>query len=145
VDKRPTDETRQSNRQVLPKAEILRGQKIYQRLVAEGTVLRSGSIQCSYLLYTGNIIRVGFTVPRKRVRRAVDRNRIKRLMRESYRHSKSILIDPPMQYQTAADVLFVYKGKSDQPLRILRLDPVRKDMRRCLEMLRERIEEKYTP
>lgn len=54
------------------------------------------------------------TVPKKRFKKAVDRNRIKRLLRESIRHHKSILSeDPPII------LMIIYVGKEELSLKII--------------------------
>ncbi|MBP6313149.1 MAG: ribonuclease P protein component [Flavobacteriales bacterium] len=54
---------------------------------------------------------VAFSVPKRGMKRAVDRNRVKRLMREAYRKNKPELyerIGKGLQYAW----LFVYQGKA---------------------------------
>ena len=50
-----------------------------------------------------------FAVPRKVCKRAVDRNAVKRKMRESYRVNKQILYSSLKDYQVS--VMFIYVGK----------------------------------
>lgn len=49
--------------------------------------------------------RVAFTVSKRRFRRAVDRNRIKRLMRESWRHGRSVFEESIAERDQCAVVL----------------------------------------
>ena len=54
--------------------------------------------------------RVAFTVSKKRFRRAVDRNKIKRLMREMWRHHRSAFESGlPLGIQSAVVLIFVGK------------------------------------
>jgi len=53
-------------------------------------------VSCQHLLVlalpaNGAFTRVGLVVAKKNVRRAVDRNRIKRILRESFRHNQGLL------------------------------------------------------
>jgi ribonuclease P protein component len=50
-------------------------------------------------------------VPRKHLRRAVDRNRMKRLMREAYRLSKARLYERLAGRTQQVAWLFIYQGK----------------------------------
>ena len=68
--------------QRLPKKEIIRNQKIFQEVIREGMRWEGRYLK---FYYKGSDQRqVGFAVP-KRLGKAVRRNRVKRLMRETYR------------------------------------------------------------
>ena len=64
--------------------------------VAEGKHVKSFPLRLIYspLNHDGEFpIKVGFSVPKRNVKLAVDRNRIKRLMREVYRKNKHLFLD----------------------------------------------------
>lgn len=54
-------------------------------------------------------VQVGFSVSKRTFKRAHDRNRVKRLLREAYRLNKQILHDIPAEGQLA--VMFIFTGK----------------------------------
>jgi RNase P protein component len=56
----------------------------------------------------------GFAVSGKNFKKAVDRNRIKRLMREAYRLQKNDLTDTLKRHQRYMNVFFIYRG-NDMP------------------------------
>jgi len=70
----------------------LKSQKVIDEIFEEGKSVTVFPLKMVYL-YTGNTNKVGVSVSKKKFKRAVDRNRIKRLMREAYRHNKKMLID----------------------------------------------------
>ena len=53
-------------------------------------------------------LKAGFTVSTRHFKHAVDRNRVKRLMRESYRLQKSDLIDGLNKNNKKIAVFFIY-------------------------------------
>ena len=81
----------------LAKTEILRGYKAFSSILTRGTYVSSLYLRCYYEI-TDKIppetCQVGFTV--RRVRKAVTRNKWKRLLREAYRQQKHSLLDELM-------------------------------------------------
>ena len=53
-------------------------------------------------------IQILISVPKKRFKHAVDRNRIKRLIREAYRLNKQLLLDAPSMQGKSLDLAFIW-------------------------------------
>lgn len=54
---------------------------------------------------------VAISVPKKSFRRAVDRNRIKRITREAWRHQKGRLYNNLEQHNKQVVIMLIYAGK----------------------------------
>ena len=81
----------------LPRKKILRGKKHFEKLFKEGFVFKGRIIDLRFLRYADDIpeptgCSMGFVVS-KRLGNAVQRNRIKRLMREAYRLNQYLIDD----------------------------------------------------
>lgn len=75
----------------LGKEDKLKSKKLIQQLFAEGISVKSFPLRLVYLPinHFGELpIKVGFSVPKRNVKLAVHRIRIKRMMREVYRKNK---------------------------------------------------------
>lgn len=78
----------------LGKEERLKSRKLIGKLYTEGTSIKAFPLRMVYVQteHTSNFpAQVGVSVPKRNFKRAVDRNRIKRLLRESYRLQKDIV------------------------------------------------------
>jgi len=76
------------------KEERLKSKKIIEKLYAEGNSVKCFPLRMMYLQteHTSNFpAQAGVSVPKRNFKNAVDRNRIKRLMRETYRLQKQII------------------------------------------------------
>lgn len=75
-----------------PTYERLKSEKVIAKLFAEGRTLSQFPLRLIYLPLEpgeGKIIKASVSVSKRNFKKAVDRNRIKRLLREVYRLNKS--------------------------------------------------------
>ena len=99
-------------RNTFKKAEKLKSRKTIEQLFKEG---KSFSIFPFRVLFSFNDaavnpLQTGFAVSSKHFKKAVDRNRIKRLMREAYRLQKNDLQNQVKHQQKKLAVFFIYVG-----------------------------------
>ena len=93
-----------------PKKEKLKSKKLIAQVFAEGKAVSNFPIKLIYLPCTleNTPLKVGVTVAKRNFKSAVDRNRIKRLLRESYRCNKHIVYN---NIEGDYALLFLYLGK----------------------------------
>lgn len=78
------------------KEEKLKSKKLIEQLFEQGSTLKEFPLRMIYLkieLGAGYPVKAGFSVSKRKFKHAVDRNRIKRLMRECYRKNKHSLYE----------------------------------------------------
>ena len=76
--------------------ERLKSKKLIEKLYKEGNSVKAFPFRMVFLqtTHTSNFpAQVGVSVPKRNFKNAVDRNRIKRLMRETYRLQKGIVYE----------------------------------------------------
>jgi len=117
----------------LPKAYRIKRRKIFEKILSEGDSVFVYPYKLFYVstpLPEDVPFQVAFGVSKKRFKKAVRRNRVKRLMRESFRlEQKGLPEGVPLA------ILIVYVGKEEEPWRFMR-----ERMRRLLEKLREKFQ-----
>ncbi len=85
----------------LGKEERLKSKKLIEKLYQEGKTIKVFPLRMVYIQtkHTSNFMaQVGVSVPKRNFKKAVDRNRIKRLLRETYRKEKNTVynaVDKP--------------------------------------------------
>jgi len=85
----------------LPKSQVLRRSKDFERLLKGGKRVRFESFDVVYGSNDFGYSRVGYIVSKKISKKAVVRNRVKRLFREYFRYNKSLF--------GSKDIIFICK------------------------------------
>lgn len=104
----------QSN--TFPKAEHLCGEIRIAKLFAEGKAFIAYPLRVVYTvseIATNPPVKVLIAVPKKRFKHAVDRNRIKRLMREAYRLNKHALVEKCIGKNISVQIAFNYVADTE--------------------------------
>ena len=94
-----------------PKEEKLKSKTLIQKIFDEGSAVSNYPLKVLYVRTNDTdetTLKVGVTVPKKNFKSAVHRNRIKRLLRESYRINKDKIFNKTVGSYA---LLFLYLGK----------------------------------
>ena len=109
-----------------PKSEKLCGEQTVDCLYKHGTRFVVWPLRVTYLALNQAPTQVLIWAPKALFKHAVDRNRLRRQMREAYRQNKQILEDSGLYFQIA----FNYIDKEKQDYRL-----IDKAMRKALNRL----------
>jgi len=122
--------------QSFPRKEKLKSKKLIEKLFEEGKSVSNYPIKLIYLkteLPSNVSIQAGVTVPKKNFKSAVKRNRIKRLMRESYRLNKALVFN---NSKGTFAFLFLYLGKESPNYAL-----VEKNLKAALHKFKKKIDD----
>lgn len=99
-------------RYTFKREEKLKSRKTIEQLFKEGKSFSNFPFRVLWMFNdkATATLQSGFAVSSKHFKKAVDRNRIKRLMREAYRLQKNDLQDQLMQNNNQLSVFFIYIG-----------------------------------
>jgi ribonuclease P protein component len=117
----------------LPRSERLKSRKEIDRLFAPGKGFSVFPIRVTYqFLPAGGEagLQMGVTASKRYFKKAVDRNRIKRLLREAYRLQKTELAEQVRNSGRKGTLFFIYTDKT-----IASFDTIKAAMARCLQKL----------
>jgi ribonuclease P protein component len=101
-------------RYTLGKAERLKSRKVIEQLFKDGKSFTAFPFRVIWKhmpVLNDNTLQAGFTVSTKHFKKAVDRNRIRRLMKEAYRLQKNTLQNTLENNNSPLAVFIIYVGK----------------------------------
>lgn len=120
-----------------PKKERLHSKKLIDALFSEGASFRLYPFVVKYMpnpLYDADCHQILISVAKKRFKRAVDRNRVKRLVREAYRlHKHKLIITPEGSKFWLIGYIYIGKEIHDYAFMARKLNDI-------LKRLNERVE-----
>jgi ribonuclease P protein component len=105
---------KKDNRYTFPKSERLSSKTIIEALFTQGVTIKRYPFVIKYLPLRepqDKVTQVLFSVSKRNFKRAVDRNKIKRLMREAYRLNKAPLAALSKKYAVA----YIYTARKILP------------------------------
>ena len=108
-------------KQTLGKQERLKSKTLIGKLYKEGKSVKTFPLRLVYIQteHTSKYpAQVGVSIPKRNFKKAVDRNRLKRLLRETYRKQKQVVyntIDKPYVYMIS------YIGKEEFTYAVIEL------------------------
>jgi ribonuclease P protein component len=136
-----------SSRQTLSKSERLKSYKKIRILFAEGQKFRVQPLLVFYQFSTNNddqpqqdALQMGVSVGARYFKKAVDRNLLKRRIREAYRKNNQELKDVIHDGKTNLGVFFVYAQQEMNNYQLIEIAMVK-----ALEILREKLYKKDSP
>ena len=115
-----------------PKAERLKSRKQIDQLFEQGKAFSVFPIRVIYRFQNAEegSLQAGVTASKKYFKKAVDRNRLKRLLRETYRLQKEELVKQVKETGKSAVVFFIYTDKT-----IAEFETIKAAMAKCLQRL----------
>jgi ribonuclease P protein component len=119
------------------KKNRLKSRKTIELLFRQNRMLKLFPLKLVYTFQPGPFFnaKVAFVASRKNFKHAVDRNRIKRMVREAYRLNASILTNSFSNKPLTVAFMFIYQADSETPFRELEML-----VKKLLLMLAEKIE-----
>ena len=118
--------------------EKLKSRKRVEELFARGKTVNVFPIRISFQFTNLSeeekaVAEIGVSVSKRHFKRAVDRNRIKRLLREAYRLQKKELLELLQVEKKKAYVFFIYTHKQ-----IPEYSEVFETMKKCMDVLKRK-------
>ncbi|MGZ5190018.1 MAG: ribonuclease P protein component [Flavisolibacter sp.] len=124
------------------KEEKLKSRKSIDELFAKGKSFTVSPVRVSYKFSKSPdfpTLQAGVTVSKKYFKKAVDRNRIKRFLREAYRLQKNDLKELTIQSGVTGHVFFMYNGKEIENFQV-----IMGSMNKCLLRLQKIVNETHS-
>lgn len=99
-----------------PKSERIKSKQVLEHLFEKGGTLKKYPFLVKHISYTfvdGEQLKVAFSVPKRKVKKAASRNRLRRQIKEAYRLNKSDLKNVLIEADKGLALFFIYTGEEN--------------------------------
>jgi ribonuclease P protein component len=119
------------------KTERLKSRKQIDELFAKGKSMPVFPLRVIYQFTSSEVetLQVGVSASKRHFKKAVDRNRVKRLLREAYRLQKEELVLQAKAAKKTGNIFFIYTDKT-----IADFETIKAAMNKCLQRLNKIIQ-----
>ena len=96
-----------------PKSERLKSHVLIEKLFQESESIKEFPFVIKYLsnkFEEGSNVQIAISVPKRKVKKAVDRNRLKRQIKEAYRLNKAQLLEKFKDKEEGLALFLIYNG-----------------------------------
>jgi len=126
-----------------PKGERLKSRKQIQELFATGKVLHVSNLRFIYQLQPKNtsepfLPRIGFGVPKRNFKKAVDRQLIKRRLREAYRLNRTEHFGSLSNVSLSLDGMILYQSQE-----VLTFDEIQNVIKQLLDRIVQLVQDEH--
>jgi len=97
-----------------PKEERLKSRKMINKIFTAGLVVKAYPIRIQFIFHDLDDLpacQMGVSVPKRNFKKAVDRNRIKRQLKEAYRLNKSAFVQKLEAADKRIAMMIIFSGK----------------------------------
>lgn len=97
-----------------PKEEKLKSRKLIGEIFSKGAVVKSFPIRIQFVFHDNAdfpLYQIGASVPKRSFKKAVDRNRIKRQIREAFRINKNDFLSRIQQSDKKIALMIIFSGR----------------------------------
>jgi ribonuclease P protein component len=101
-----------------PAFERIKSRKLFDTLFVSGSTLKQYPIRLVWMeipFHSRHPVQMAVSVPKRHMHDAVDRNRMKRLVRETYRLNKLLLVTMAAEEEKGLALLFIVQSKTPLP------------------------------
>lgn len=105
-----------------PAAERIKSKKVLEELYQKGETINHFPFRLKFMRHNFEDevkVKITVSVPKRNVRKAVQRNRLKRQIKEAYRLNKSTLLSQFENEPKGLALFLIYTGKQDQEYALL--------------------------
>lgn len=91
----------------------MKSRKLIQQLFTDGIGISIPPLKLLYRSEAGSpaVLQAGVTVSSRNFKKAVQRNRVKRIVREAYRLQKPVIAELPEEKSLSLHLFFIYTGR----------------------------------